>query len=496
MYILAIDQGTTSSRVVLYNQVFNIISVTQQTVTQIYPQNSWLEHNPVQIFNDIISLINSCIEICATKLKISEQKLKSQIISIGITNQRETSVLWDKTTGKIIHNAIVWQDRRTTDFCNNLKKNKLEPIIQEKTGLLIDPYFSSSKINWLLNNYNLRNNPNILFGTIDCYLIWRLTSGKCHATDITNASRTQLYNIKTLQWDQELLNLFDIPHYILPTVKNSADNFGTTDPKLFGAAIPITGVAGDQQAAAIGQLCIKPKQTKITYGTGCFVLQNTGQTKVTSSHKLITTIAYKVGNEFSYALEGSIFVAGAAVSWLKDAMGIINKVEDTEIISQNLLDTNGVYLVPAFTGLGAPYWDPEARGAIIGLTRDTDFKHIVRAALEAVVYQTQDLLLAFAQDYELPNSIKVDGGMSANNWFLKFLADITGITIEKPKDIESTVRGVALLSAIGAQIYTSLDNLPIKFEIDNKFLPKINQTLRNNLYNGWLDAVARVKNTK
>lgn len=495
MYILAIDQGTTSSRVVLYDKFLNIIGISQKSVTQIYPANGWVEHNPEEILNDITYLISSCIEQAATKLGLTKPELLAKIACLGLTNQRETTVLWDKTTGKHVHNAIVWQDRRTATLCNNLKNNNIEPLIQEKTGLLIDPYFSCSKIAWLLDSYKLHNNKNILFGTIDSYLIWHLTAGKYHVTDVTNASRTQLYNITTLEWDQSLLDIFNIPSHILPDVKNCADNFGITDAKLFGIAIPITGVAGDQQAAAIGQLCINPLQAKITYGTGCFVLQNTGAVKVASKHKLLSTIAYKIDNKFSYALEGSIFVAGAAVSWLKDAMGLITKAEDTEIISQNLLDTNGVYLVPAFTGLGAPYWDPDARGAIIGLTRDTDFKHIVRAALESVVYQTQDLLLAFAEDYQLPNSIKVDGGMSVNNWFLKFLSDITGINIEKPHDRESTVRGAAILAGIGAKIYGSFDALPPKFNIDRTFTPQIDQQQRNILYSGWLQAVDRVKSS-
>ncbi len=497
MFILAIDQGTTSSRVVIYNQKLEVVTKTQQEITQIYPQKGWVEHDPVQIFDGIIFLINQCLDQACVLLNLSKTELLSQILSIGITNQRETTILWDKTTGAPVHNAIVWQDRRTADFCYNLKNKQdddYEKIIQDKTGLLIDPYFSASKINWLLNKYNLYDNKNTLFGTIDTYLIWRLTNGKSHVTDATNASRTQLYNIKTLTWDKDLLNIFNIPPSLLPQVKNCIDDFGVTDPQYFGASIPIRAVAGDQQAAAIGQLCITPGSCKITYGTGCFVMQNTGDTPVMSNHKLITTIGYLINNKASYALEGSIFVAGATIQWLRDAVKLISNAEDTEHIARQLEHTDGVYLVPAFTGLGAPYWDPQARGAILGLTRETGLEHIVRAALESVCYQTMDLLSAFKLDYDLPVNIKVDGGMTANNWLMQFLADITRIKVHKPADIESTIKGIAMLAGIGSGILEPLDKLVLTqtSQGSQKYTPTMPVEMSNHLYQGWLNAVHRL----
>ena len=496
MFILAIDQGTTSSRVVIYNQELVIVAKAQQELKQIYPQKGWVEHCPLEIFDSVVYLINKCLEQASGKLNLNKQDLLNQILSIGITNQRETTVLWDKTTGAPVHNAIVWQDRRTADFCSDLKNNKdhnYENFIQDKTGLLIDPYFSASKINWLFNKYNLHDNKNILFGTIDCYLIWRLTGGKSHVTDATNASRTQLYNIKTLSWDDDLLAIFKLPKYILPQVKNSIDDFGITDSQYFGASLPIKAVAGDQQAAAIGQLCIKPKSCKITYGTGCFVMQNTGDKPIISEHKLITTLGYLINNKVSYALEGSIFVAGAAIQWLRDAVKLIDSAEDSEHIAKKITDTNGVYLVPAFTGLGAPYWDPQARGAIMGLTRETGLEHIVRAALESVCYQTRDLLAAFKLDYDLPDAISVDGGMTANNWLMQFLADITRITINRPSDIESTVKGIAILAAIGSEIFDSLDQLaPSDQQNSQAYTPIMSLETSNQLYHGWQTAVHKL----
>lgn len=493
MYILGIDQGTTSTRVVLYDLLFKIINTTQKEVRQIYPDKGWLEHDPEEIFNDLILLINNNINQSAQILHLDKNSLLEQIISIGITNQRETTVLWDKSTGKPVHNAIVWQDRRTTEYCNKLKADNLEGLIQQKTGLLIDPYFSASKINWLLSKYNLYNNKNILFGTIDSYIIWKLTNGASHFTDITNASRTKIFNINNLEWDKELLKIFNIPEHILPIVKDCADNYGETDKSYFGAKIAITGVAGDQQAATVGQLCFKPSDAKITYGTGCFVLQNTGSTKVLSKNKLLTTIAYKVKQDLCYGLEGSIFVAGAAVQWLRDAMKLITNAQETEHIAKNLEHNHGVYLVPAFTGLGAPHWDPNARGAIFGLTRDTGLEHIVRATLESVCYQTRDLLSAFANDYSLATKIKVDGGMTTNNWFLQFLADVTQIDIEKPLDPETTIKGAAMLAAIGSGIYNSLSDLPSNYSLDNIYCRKISVAYSNELYHGWLDAINKVK---
>ena len=500
MYLIAIDQGTTSSRVVLYDYGLKIIAKAQKELTQFYPDNGWVEHDPLEIFDSIVYLINQCLEKACEVINLSKTQLLTQIKSLGITNQRETTILWDKTTGQPLHNAIVWQDRRTAEFCNSLKNNKLfdyAKIIQQKTGLLIDPYFSASKINWLLTKYNSYQNSNILFGTIDTYLIWRLTNGQSHVTDATNASRTQLYNIKNLEWDNDLLAIFNIPKHILPSVKNSVDDFGITSSDYFGASIPIQGVAGDQQAAAIGQLCIQPTSCKITYGTGCFVLQNTGDKFISSNHQLISTIGYLINNKVSYALEGSIFVAGATIQWLRDALRLINKAEDSEHIAKNLDNThgtNGVYLVPAFTGLGAPYWDPLARGAILGLTRETGLEHIVRAALESVCYQTRDLLSAFKLDYDLPTSIFVDGGMTNNNWLLQFLADITRMTICKPCDIESTVRGASILAGIGAGVFSSLEQLKkTNFNLqEQQFSPSMPVDAASALYNGWLAVVQKL----
>ncbi len=500
MYLLVIDQGTSSSRVILYNTEFQIVAKTQIEVTPIYPQPGWVEHDPIEILNNIILLISQCLDTASELLKLDKNRLVTQIIGLGITNQRETTVVWDKHTGKPIHNAIVWQDRRTIDFCENLKKSSYEATIHQKTGLLIDPYFSATKINWILKKYDLFNNKNILFGTIDCYLIWHLTHGKSHVTDSTNASRTQLFNINTLEWDDDLLEIFNIPKSILPFVKNSADNFGEVKSTLFNTTvshfIPILGVAGDQQAAAIGQQCIAPSTCKITYGTGCFVLQHTGTTPIFSKHKLITTLAYCLNNKPSYALEGSIFVAGAAVQWLRDAVKLIARAEDSENIAKELTNNHGVYLVPAFTGLGAPYWDPEARGAIMGLTRETGFAHIVRAALESVCYQTKDLLSAFEADYGLPSIIKVDGGMTANNWLLQFLSDITRLHIEKPADLEATAKGAAVLTALGGRIIESVSLLPAnpttRLSTTKSYYPIMPEATSLALYQGWCKAVARL----
>ncbi len=494
-YILAIDQGTTSTRVVLYDQKLNLINICQKNVEQLYPQNGYIEHNPEEIFNDLIYLIKNCIAKASSRLNQEPLAIYQKILAIGITNQRETTVLWDKTTGKAIHNAIVWQDRRTAKYCEKLIKidNQIENIIYDKTGLIIDPYFSASKINWLLTNYNLHNNNNILFGTIDTYLIWQLTGGKIHATDVTNASRTQIYNIKNLEWDTELLEIFNIPRKVLPQVKDCVADYGTTDEILFGTKIPILGLAGDQQAAAIGQQCFNPKDCKITFGTGCFLIENTGKEIVKSQHKLLSTIAYKINNNISYALEGSIFTAGSAIQWLRDSMKFIKESAETESIASSLKDNNGVYLVPAFSGLGAPYWNPNAKGAIVGLSHDTNSNHIIRATLESVAYQTKDLLSAFNKDYGLPNNIKVDGGMTKNSWFLQFLADIIRQDIYKPQDVESTVKGAGMLAALGAGIYSSLENIPINNNYRTTS-PIMDSNISHNLYSGWLRAIGLILN--
>lgn len=512
-YIIAIDQGTTSSRVFAYkiNKSKQLVleAKAQKELKQIYPQKSWVEQCANDILQDIIFLLQNII----LKLNHINKNNNYNIISIGITNQRETTILWDKTTNKPIHNAIVWQDRRTSEYCSELKQLGLDDFINSKTGLLIDPYFSASKINYLLNKYKLYNNhklKNILFGTIDTFILYNLTNGKSHFTDSTNASRTMLYNINNLNWDPELLEIFNIPSFILPKVKNIETNnnninnhyYGYIDPKFAKnnnleklSNTPITALVGDQQAASIGQLCFEATNCKITYGTGCFILQNTGDKIIKSKHKLISTIAYVINNTPTYALEGSIFIAGAAVQWLRDALKIINKPEDTEILAKSLEHNHGVYLIPAFTGLGAPFWDPEARGAILGITRDTGFAHIARAALESVVYQTEDILSAFKEDYSLPNIIKTDGGMSSNNWFMQFLADLTRIDIAKPQNIETTIFGAALLSALGVGVYNNLDEISNTYSNNmfDVFLPSIDQQISKNLYLGWKEAINRVK---
>lgn len=491
MYILAIDQGTTSTRVVLYDNLFNPIITTQKPLQQIYPHKGHVEHDAEQIFNDVIYLVKQNIKQSAAKLNTSEKTLTSAIKSIGITNQRETIVIWDKQTGKPVHNAIVWQDRRTTDFCEAIKNQNLESKIYDKTGLVIDPYFSASKINWILEKYNLYNN-NILTGTIDSYIIYRLTNGKSHYTDVTNASRTQIYNINSLKWDEDLLEIFNIPSNILPDVKECQDYYGLVDKSYFDVEIPIHGVAGDQQAAAIGQLCYEEADCKITYGTGSFVLQNTGTIKISSKHNLLSTIAYKINNKTTYALEGSIFSSGAIIKWLIEDLKLIKNPHDSESIANSINDSNGVYLIPAFTGLGAPYWLPNAKAAITGLTRDTDYRHIVRAALEAVCYQTQDLLAILQGDYKKSNFIKVDGGMTANNWLLQFIADITRIDVLKPDDIESTVRGAAYLAAIGSGIYRSLDDIPKNINKYTHYQPKQDINISNKLYSGWQQEISKI----
>lgn len=497
MYILAIDQGTTSTRVVLYDNLFQAIITTQKSLPQIYPAKGHIEHDPELIFADVVYLLNQNIELSCAKLNTDKQTLLKAIKTVGITNQRETIVAWDKKSYKPIHNAIVWQDRRTSDFCNNLVMNSssLEQEIISKTGLVVDPYFSASKIHWLFEKYNLYNNTNVLVGTIDSYLIYRLTSGQSHVTDITNASRTQLYNINTLEWDKNLLELYNLPGFILPEVKNCTDHFGIIDKSIIGQELCITGVAGDQQAAAIGQFCTNAEDMKITYGTGAFLLQNTGSKKIISKNKLLTTIAYKINDKLSYALEGSIFVAGATVQWLRDEMNIIKQAHDTETIASKLDSqngTNGVYLIPALTGLGAPYWQPDAKAAIVGITRDTSSDHIVRAGLESVCYQTRDLLNAFEQDYGVAHHLKVDGGMTVNNWLLQFLADITRKDIFKPSDIESTVKGAAVLASIGCGMYKSLDEIADKFEQYTCFKPMLDINTSNELYSNWQTAVNRV----
>ena len=485
--ILAIDQGTTSTRAIIFSTSGDKIFSSQLEFKQYFPKNGWVEHNPNEIWNTTLKVIKNVIKKC--------KKKKINIITIGITNQRETTVLWDKTNGKPVYNAIVWQDRRTENFCKKLKEKNKEASIRKKTGLFIDPYFSATKIKWIIDNVpkakKLIKQKKLLFGTIDTFLIWKLTSGKVHATDATNASRTLLFNINSNKWDNEILNLFKVPKNILPEVKNSADNFGITNKSITGTPIPINGVVGDQQAATIGQCCFSPGSVKSTYGTGAFVLMNTGSKKMYSKNKLLTTICYRLNGKTTYALEGSIFIAGAGVQWLRDKVKLINNAAETEKIVKSLKNNNGVYLVPAFTGLGAPYWSPNARGIICGLTRDTGKKEIVRAALESVAYQSYDLFNAMKYDGLKPKLIKIDGGMVKNNWFSQFLSNVIDTKVIRPKVQETTALGAAFIAGLKIGVYKSLSDISKKWKIDKRFSPNIDKLSRIKLLKGWEQAIKR-----
>ncbi len=488
-YILSIDQGTTSSRAMIFNDSGTSIAKHQIELKLNYPQNGWVECDPLDIWEATLS----CCKKAIAKANITVK----EIIALGISNQRETTILWDKDTGKPIYNAIVWQDRRTTERCEVLaQQDNIEEILTAKTGLLIDPYFSATKIEWILDNVeNAREaaqKGRIAFGTVDTYLLWHLTGGNVHATDATNASRTLLFNIHTQEWDKELLALFNIPSSILPQVKDSADNFGSSEESLLNYPIPITGIAGDQQAALIGQACFKPGMIKSTYGTGCFMLLNTGKNAIRSQHRLLTTIAYRFNGKVNYGLEGSIFIAGAAIQWLRDTLHLIQNASDTQDMAISVKDNGGVYLVPAFTGLGAPYWDPNARGALLGLTRDTSIEHIARAALEAVAYQSNDLMQAMQKDGANFATLRVDGGMVANNWLLQFLADILRIPVERPACIESSAQGAAYLAALGAGLYKSLEEITSYWQLEKQFLPNMYEKQRSLLCQGWSQSVTKL----
>lgn len=488
-HILAIDQGTTSSRAIIFNDQFVIIASAQQEFEQFFPQSGWVEHDPEEIWSTTLAT-------CQKALKKSTLSA-TDIAAIGITNQRETTVVWDRDTGKTLHKAIVWQDRRTAGFCRKLKDAGHEQMITSKTGLLLDPYFSGTKIHWILNNVEGAREKaeagKLAFGTIDTFLLWRLTGGKEHATDATNASRTMLYNIHDNRWDEELLDLLDIPPSLLPGVEDSSTNFGVTDKSLFGAQIPIRGIAGDQQAALVGQACFRPGMIKSTYGTGCFIVLNTGKQAVTSTNKLLTTIGYQLNGVTTYALEGSIFVAGAAVQWMRDAMGLIKTASDTGTLARQADENQDVYLVPAFTGLGAPHWDPDARGAIFGITRATGPAELSRAALESVCYQTRDLLEAMRGDWkEMGQTVlRVDGGMVASDYTMQFLADILNSPVDRPVVLETTAVGAAYLAGLYEGIFPSPDELDDTWKRDKRFEPTLAKELRTRKYDGWQDAVAR-----
>ena len=485
--ILSIDQGTTSSRSILFDLNGKKIFSSQYEFKQIFPNLGWVEHDPEEIWRVTLKTLKDAIK--------KSDKLKAKIISIGITNQRETTILWDKFTGKPVYNAIVWQDRRTNKICDNLKKRKLERLFRKKTGLFIDPYFSATKIKWILDNVlstkKLLKKNQLIFGTIDTFLIWRLTNKKYHLTDATNASRTLMYNINSNNWDKEILKKLKIPKSILPNVKNSADNFGVTSKKIIGLEIPINAVLGDQQAAAVGQACFDIGSVKSTYGTGAFVIMNTGNKKILSKNKLLTTICYRLKNKNTYALEGSIFIAGAGVQWLRDKINLISNAYETEKIAKSKINNDGIYIVPAFTGLGAPYWSADSKGIITGLTRNTDWKNLVRAVLESVAYQSYDLFEAMRKDGSKPKIIKVDGGMIANNWFTQFLSDVLNIKVLRPAIQETTALGVAFFAALQSGEFKSLNDIKYKWKKESIFTPKIGKKHRNNLLQGWQQAIRK-----
>ena len=488
-YVLSIDQGTTSSRGVIFDKNYEIVSIGQKEFTQFFPDSGWVEHDPEEIWM-------STLESCHSALK--ESKIDpSQIRAVGITNQRETTVVWDKETGKPIYNAIVWQDRRTSDQCQNLKDLGHESLVNEKTGLLLDPYFCATKIAWILDNVSgarqKANEGQLLFGTIDCFLMWRLSNQQIHSTDATNACRTMLYNIHDGCWDEDLLKLFNIPSSILPKVCDNAADFGKVDESIFGSEIPITASIGDQPSALVGQACFQPGMVKSTYGTGCFVLINTGYEPVKSNNKLLTTLAFQVNGKTCYALEGSIFVAGAAVQWLRDGLKFIESAQESESLAMQADDSQDVYLVPAFVGLGAPYWDPDCRGALFGMTRNTGPAEITKATLESVCYQTSDLLSAIAKDLGEGklSAIRVDGGMAASNWTMQMLSDLVELPVDRPKNLETTALGAAYLAGMQIGFYPSMSDFSDSWQSDSQFNSKMTSDSRERKLAGWKDAVKR-----
>ena len=487
-YILSFDQGTTSSRAIIYNFEGQIVKVAQKEFTQIYPKAGWVEHDPMEIWGSQSGVAS---EIQATTGITAEE-----IAAIGITNQRETTVVWERKTGKPVYNAIVWQCRRTSDICDELKARGLGNYIWENTGLVLDAYFSGTKIKWILDNVEgarqKAQNGKLLFGNIDTWLIWNLTRGKVHITDYSNASRTMLYNIKDLKWDERILKELDIPASMLPEVKPSSAVYGNTDARIFGAEIPIAGDAGDQQAALFGQACYMPGMVKNTYGTGCFMLMLTGEKLVHSANGLLTTIAWGVNNKVEYALEGSIFIAGAAIQWLRDNLKVIYDAKDSEYFATKVEDSLGVYVVPAFVGLGAPYWDMYARGAILGLTRGTTRNHIIRATLESIAYQTRDVLELMRNECGIDLcELRVDGGACANNFLMQFQADILGVSVERPEIIETTALGAAYLAGLAVGFWKDQSMVAERRQVNRRFIPSMNEDKRKELYDNWKKAVKR-----
>lgn len=490
-YIVALDQGTTSSRTVVLDHDANIIAVAQREFEQIYPKAGWVEHDPMNIWATQSATLTEAL----AHADISSD----QVAALGITNQRETTIIWDKNTGKPVYNAIVWQDPRTADYCHKLKAEGHEEYIQNTTGLIINPYFSGTKVKWILDHVEeareRAKRGELLFGTVDTWLVWKLTQGRVHITDYTNASRTMLFNIHKLEWDQELLTLFDIPRAMMPEVKSSSEVYGQTNiGGKGGTRIPIAGIAGDQQAALYGQLCVQPGMAKNTYGTGCFMLMNTGTEAITSKHGLLTTIACGPRGEVNYALEGAVFIGGAAIQWLRDEMKLINDAKDSEYFALKEKNSNGVYMVPAFSGLGAPYWDPYARGAIFGLTRGSNANHIIRATLESIAFQTRDVLEAMQHDASTRlQALRVDGGAVANDFLMQFQSDILGTRVERPLVREVTALGAAYLAGLAIGFWKDLDEVKARSTIEREFRPGIETTERNYRYAGWKKAVERAK---
>ncbi len=490
-YVMALDQGTTSSRCILFNKKGLIESSAQKEFTQIYPNTGWVEHNPIEIWSSQFSV---AIEAMA---KVGAAA--SDIVAVGITNQRETTIVWDKRTGLPVYNAIVWQCRRTANMCDDLKAKGFDKVVKEKTGLILDAYFSGTKVKWILDNVEgareSAEKGNLLFGTVDTWLIWNLTKGKTYVTDYSNASRTMLFNIHELKWDEEILKELNIPLSMLPEVKPSSCVYGKTDIALFGAEIPIAGAAGDQQAALFGQCCYEPGTAKNTYGTGAFLLMNTGDKAVESKNGLLTTIAWGVGGKVEYALEGSVFIAGAAIQWLRDELRMFDNAADSERYATAVDDTNGVYVVPAFVGLGAPYWDPYARGAIFGLTRGAKKEHLIRATLEAVAYQTNDVLKAMQEDSEIElKALKVDGGACANNFLMQFQADILGVQVDRPEIIETTALGAAYLAGLAVGYWKDKEDIRSNWALSRSFIPNMEVERREELLSGWHKAIEKSKN--
>lgn len=485
-YMIALDQGTTSSRAIIFDHNAKIVSVSQREFTQYYPQAGWVEHDPMEIWSSQSSIL---VDVLA-KTGIQAE----QLAGIGITNQRETTIVWDKTTGRPIYNAIVWQCRRTAEICNDLKVRGFTDYVRENTGLVIDAYFSGTKVKWILDNVEgareKAEKGDLLFGTVDTWLIWNMTQGAVHVTDYTNASRTMMFNIKTLEWDQKMLAELGIPSSMLPEVKGSSEIYGEASVGVH--KVPIAGIAGDQQSALFGQLCVKEGMAKNTYGTGCFLLMNTGKQPVQSSHGLITTLAIGAQGEVNYALEGSVFMGGATIQWLRDELGIIRDAQDTDYFAAKVEDSNGVYLVPAFVGMGAPYWDPHARGTMVGLTRGTNRNHIIRAALESVAFQSRDLVDAMKQDSGIElMTLKVDGGAVANDFLMQFQADIIGTRVERPKLTETTALGAALLAGLAVGFWGSIDEVQSEAKIDRLFETEMAIEEREKRYKGWKKAVSR-----